>query len=392
MDGSTEMTATTQAPGTSGEQRPNRREARRNEDMALAARAERWMATGLSTEPADRAGAEAGVRIAYALAGLPAPQRMLWLDSPAAGATAVAMLRTGLAGDGKVREALAAQGVRPGELALGRSVRPQVRTRPWAQARAALAEQRGAVGFARHWAATARRPWQQLVDQLATPLRTRLTEQFRAGTGEFAQAQQDALLDVIHGQHDAAWLGAFDSHPDVDGLARVAGSAGWWWAFEQVAILTERPRAVHRDNLGRLHHGDGPALSYPDGFGLHAWSGMPMPAEIAAELPTLTVERIRRESNAEMRRVMLEHFGFDRYLRESGAVATQSDTFGKLWRVELPGDEPLVMVEVVNATAEPDGSFRTYFLRVPPDMQTARQGVAWSFGLRSREYQPEQQT
>lgn len=106
-------TTVTTTARTSGGQPPNRREARRNDDMALAARAERWMATGLSTDPADRAGAEAGVRVAYALAGLPAPQRMLWLDSPAAGATAVAMLRTGLTADAKVREALAAQGVRP---------------------------------------------------------------------------------------------------------------------------------------------------------------------------------------------------------------------------------------------------------------------------------------
>lgn len=393
MDGNTAMTTSSQITSTStGEQRPNRREARRNEDMALAARAERWMATGLSTEPADRAGAEAGVRVAYTLAGLPVPRRMLWLGSPAAGATAVAMLRTGLAGDPRVREALAAQGVRPGELELGRSVRPRVRTRPWAQARTALTDRLGAVGFARHWAATARRPWQQLVDQLATPLRTRLSEQFAEQSGEFAQARQDALLDVIHGQHDAAWLGAFDSHPDVDGLARVACSAGWWWAFEHVAILTERPREVHRDNLGRLHHGDGPALSYPDGFGLHAWSGMPIPAEIAAELPTLTVARIRGEGNAEMRRVMLEHFGFDRYLRESGAAKTQSDECGTLWRVTLPGDEPLVMVEVLNSSPEPDGSFRTYFLRVPPSTRTAREGVAWTFGLTPEEYLPQQQT
>ena len=53
-----------------------------------------------------------------------------------------------------------------------------------------------------------------------------------------------------------------------------------------VVILTERPVGVHRDNLGRLHHGDGPALSYPDGWGLHAWRGMPIPPEVAAELPT----------------------------------------------------------------------------------------------------------
>ena len=76
---------------------------------------------------------------------------------------------------------------------------------------------------------------------------------------------------------------------------------------------------MHRDNLGRLHHGDGPALSYPDGWGLHAWRGMPIPAAVAAELPNLTVERIRQEANAEVRRVMLEYFGFERYLHDSGA-------------------------------------------------------------------------
>jgi hypothetical protein len=267
-----------------------------------------------------------------------------------------------------------------------------------------------------------------------------------------------ALLDAIHGQHDAAWLGAFTPARDaadgtgvpgaagsgaarpgrpataadpaegsaadpaegsgaaegpavdtaegsgaaggdaanaaegVAALAGVARGAGWWWAFEHVAVLTERPTAVHRDNLGRLHHHGGPALSYPDGFGLHAWRGMPIPPEVAAELSSLTVERIRNESNAEIRRVMLEHFGFDRYLWESGALAIHRDTYGVLWRVDLPGDEPLLMVEVVNATPEPDGTRRTYFLRVPPNTRTAWGGVAWTFGLTEEEYEPAVQT
>jgi hypothetical protein len=119
---------------------------------------------------------------------------------------------------------------------------------------------------------------------------------------------------------------------------------------------------------------------------------MPIPARVAAQLPTLTVETIREEDNAEVRRVMLEYFGFDRYLRESNASELHRDETGVLWRVELPGDEPLVMVEVVNSTPEPDGSFRTYFLRVPPRTRTARAGVAWTFGLTEEEYRPQHQT
>jgi hypothetical protein len=69
-----------------------------------------------------------------------------------------------------------------------------------------------------------------------------------------------------------------------------------------------------------------------------------------------------------------------------------SDEYGVLWRVTMPGDEPLVMVEVVNATPEPDGSRRTYFLRVPPRMRSAHEAVAWTFGLTPEEYAPLAQT
>ena len=42
--------------------------------------------------------------------------------------------------------------------------------------------------------------------------------------------------------------------------------------------------------------------------------------------------------------------------------------------------------------AEPDGTFRRYWLRVPPNTRTAREGVAWTFGLTAEEYRPLVQT
>jgi hypothetical protein len=149
---------------------------------------------------------------------------------------------------------------------------------------------------------------------------------------------------------------------------------------------------VHRDNIGRLHRGDGPAIGYPDGFALHAWRGMPIPTSLLAELPHLTAKRIAAERNAELRRVMLEHYGYERYLREAGAARVGTDECGTLWRLSFRDDEPLVMVEVVNSTPEPDGTSRTYWLRVPPGTTTAREGVAWTFGLTAEEYAPLVQT
>jgi hypothetical protein len=329
-----------------------------------------WLAVGLATGPADRVEAEEAVRTAYRLAGLAGPARIEWHGSPRAGALAASRLSDV---DGSA----------------GRSVRAEVRTRPWAAAREAVASGLDSAGWAEHWTATGARTWQLVVDRLVTPIRTRLDAEFAEDKDDRARM---ALLDAVHGQHDAAWLPAFAGVAELDGLARVARSAGWWWPYEGVAILTERPVALHRDNLGRLHHGDGPALSYPDGWAMHAWRGMPIPPDVAARLPSLTAADIRAETNAEMRRVMVEYFGYERYLRETGATQVHTDQFGTLWRADVPGDEALVMVQVLNSTPEPDGTRRTYFLRVPPTMTTAREAVAWTFGLTPEEYAPQLQT
>jgi hypothetical protein len=41
---------------------------------------------------------------------------------------------------------------------------------------------------------------------------------------------------------------------------------------------------------------------------------------------------------------------------------------------------------VVNGTPETDGSRRRYVLRVPSRMRTAREAVAWTYGLTPERY------
>lgn len=377
------------------------------QEAMAAAIEDQWLAFALEAGPADRQAAEQGVRETYALAGARAPERVFWFGSPRAGAAAAALLCGAPAPDSRswfaeVFDELRSKGWVPGQPG-GRSLRRRVRTEPWAAARAAASAALGADGWAQLGSAAGRRSWGLAMDRVAGRLRLRLGEDVAADLpGDAARAVRSQLLDAIYGQHDGAWLATFEAADrlrpgaglmtGLTGLATVARNAGWWWATERFAVLTERPTRLVRDNVGRLHRGDGAALEFPDGYGLWAWRGMPIPVSLAADLPRLTVERIRAETNAEIRRVMLEHFGYDRYLRESGARKLGSDATGTLWWLDLPGDEPLVMVEVVNATPEPDGTSRVYWLRVPPSTRTAREGVAWTFGLTAEEYQPLAQT
>jgi hypothetical protein len=383
------------------------------QEAMAAAIEDQWLAAAVETGAADRAAAEAGVREAYRLAGAPEPERIYWFGSPRAGAAAVALL-SGAAEPGpdspawftEVHAELHRQGRQPGSPAggtAGRSLRHRVRTEPWAAARKAAVEALGADGWAQLSAAAGRRSWALVMDLVAARLRLRLGEDLAADfPGDTGRAMRTAVLDAIYGQHDGTWLSTFEAadrlYPGagltsgLTGLAEVARHTGWWWANERVAVLTERPLLLTRDNVGRLHRGEGAAMEFADGYGLWAWRGMPIPVSLAAELPALTVDRIRGEENAEIRRVMLEHFGYERYLRESGARNHGSDETGTLWWLDLPGDEPLVMVEVVNSTPEPDGTSRVYWLRVPPRTRTAREGVAWTFGLTADEYHPLVQT
>nr|WSX53071.1 hypothetical protein OG409_31615 [Streptomyces sp. NBC_00974] len=334
-----------------------------------------WRAVAAATGPADRAAAEAGVRLGYRAAGLPEPERIVWADSPRAAMRLLAEPQGPWGTDAR-----------------GRSVRETVRSAPWAAERARLHARLGPQGWGRRWALTGARLWEN-TERLAGRIRTGLVEELAADTAREAETRL-LLLESVLGQDDAAWLCAFDTGEGapLEGLAAVARAAGWWWPYERLAVLCERPVELHRDEAGRLDRGDGPALAFPDGFALYAWRGMPVPADFLSELEALTPERIREEENAELRRVMLEHYGYDRYLAESGAEPVHRDDTGILWRMPLPGDEDVVMVEVVNSTPEPDGTSRTYWLRVPPDTRTARQGVAWTFGLDAAAYAPLRET
>ena len=102
----------------------------------------------------------------------------------------------------------------------------------------------------------------------------------------------------------------------------------------------------------------------------------------------LTKDRILKEANAEVRRVMIERLGNEKFLKLAGAKSIHQDRCGNLYRIELPGDEPLVAVEVVNSTPEPDGHFKRYFLRVPPNITRAKDAVAWTFAMKPEDYLP----
>jgi len=205
------------------------------------------------------------------------------------------------------------------------------------------------------------------------------------------------------------WLGAsawadFFNDAGITSIDRnyleLVESCGYIWTLDGVCFACDRPSRLKLDDRGRLHSETGQSIKYPSGWGLWHWHGVSVPQFIIEQPERITVRSIQKEVNVEVRRVMIERYGQARYLVDSGARLIHADDMGELYSTDIPGDEPLVMVKVMNSTPEPDGSRKPYFLRVHPECRlmltngefgerqpmTARSAVASTFGMTADEY------
>lgn len=309
---------------------------------------------GLSTKPANRAECEAAIKAAYEAEGLRYPaERIFWEASPEAGARRAAIL---------CLEAKGIHGVEP--------------------TRAQMA---------------------------------------------------DTLANACWGQHDAGWLYMYKAVAmrGIEGteplahLQRQADNGGWFFAYADDAdgpgavVFTDRPAELHFDSQGRLHHTTGLSVQYRDLWGDYCVHGISVPRRFVER--DFTHADIASERNVELRRVMVDLYGMGRYLRDAGAKILHEDVdMGgqqrRLLRLDSAGDEPYVVVQVVNSTPEPAETtvpreaavpgraqpavYKTYFLRVHPELRpmlddggfgepqlmTCQNAVASTAGLTGEEY------
>jgi hypothetical protein len=206
------------------------------------------------------------------------------------------------------------------------------------------------------------------------------------------EAYPEALWRVIgfgHGLRDhPARIGRFvirnrTSIAQEWALLRFAESVGWWRLHRTVAFVSERPVSIMTDHLGRPHSTEGPAVVFRDGWSVYAVDGIRVPAWTVEHPDQITAHEIDQVVNAELRRVLVTLSG-DRYIEDRGELV-HADHFGELWDVPGIGGR---FVRVTDATELPDGTSRRYWLRVPVAVTTAREAVAWTFGLTPDTYVP----
>jgi hypothetical protein len=311
---------------------------------------DRWIQIGLSTAPAERARAEAAIAEAYKAAKLPPPQRIVWCGSPLSQGLTRAIV---LQGPTKIGDSVGAS-VRD-------SVRDSVGDSVWDSVRASVGDS----------------VWDSVRDSVGASVGASVRDSVGASVGA-----------SVYGQHDANWFAFYDYFREVTdlreqtapllGLTELAKAAGWCVPHANICWVSERHNVLMRDGAGQLHNVAGPAVMYPDGWGIYAVHGVCVPAEWIEKKDKLDAKTALTWQNIEQRRAAAEILGWDRILRELQPRVIDTDPdpkIGTLLEVDLP-DSPKERFLRVRC-----GTGRDFALPVPPQMQSAAEANAWTYGL-----------
>lgn len=174
-------------------------------------------------------------------------------------------------------------------------------------------------------------------------------------------------------------------------------SACWWWPHTHFLVVSERPKEIHLEQNPqgsgkRLHCETGPAISWPDGWGIYSWNGVVVPESWIVNRDQLDPNEVIKVTNVEQRAAGAQIVGLNKMLKVLNTKVIDdsgSDDVGQLIEMTLPGLERPgrflkakcprngTIVEGVPYVSDIDG--------LP--IETALAAQAWRIGDPQSEYQ-----
>ena len=332
-----------------------------DEEARMAAHSRLWIERAMRTTPIDRDKITTAIKGIYSASGLKEP-RVVVVPSPIVMAFAYGLSAAILWGRKHPQKAT--------EAATGAATWAATRAATWAATGAATRAATGdallagflvncdAFGVDRAFAAACANNW------------------YSANQGGNMWAGYDCYLSAAR---DILGL-RLPEHEKYAPWEQAAIEGGFRVMHEEFSMVCDFPEILLRDDQARPHGESGPSHRWRDGWSLYHWHGVRVTEQVIMRPHEITVAQIKAEENAEVRRVMIERYGYDRYCVDAGLALVDSCSdahplaglrTAKLWRDDANG---IVLIDVLNSTPEPDGSVKRYVLSVDADAYGGRAG------------------
>lgn len=206
------------------------------------------------------------------------------------------------------------------------------------------------------------------------------------------KTDREIFNEMIYGYNDASWLSFYNYFQEVvgiedcnilQGLFELSHNSGWLNVYEDTVVIQNKPELICFDENNLLHSETGPAIRFRDGFSVYAWHGVRIPQEWIEEKNKLTPEIALTWENIEQRRCACEILGWANILKKLNSTVIDEDgdpEIGTLVEVNIPdiGREKFLRVLC--------GTGREFALPVPPEMRTALEANAWTYGMDIEEF------
>ena len=136
------------------------------------------------------------------------------------------------------------------------------------------------------------------------------------------------------GSFEASWLSFYDyfdqevEEVDVDTsllqyFIFLAQHVTWTCVEDEVVYFSRKPVEIHMVD-GQLHNDNGPSILFADGFSVYSINGYRVTEKIVMRPEDITVKEIHSETNADIQTIMVDRFGWERYIQETGAELLDS--------------------------------------------------------------------
>lgn len=113
-----------------------------------------------------------------------------------------------------------------------------------------------------------------------------------------------------------------------DAYMNLARSSCYAWPNADFVMMCERPSVFSVDPLDprRLHSTTGPAIGFRDGWGLWRYQGIAVPEHAIMRPQEITVDEISKEDNADVRHALIDLMGMTRYMEEAKLEVLHADS------------------------------------------------------------------
>jgi len=170
-----------------------------------------------------------------------------------------------------------------------------------------------------------------------------------------------------------------DTNYKLTTMEDISQQCEWWWPFEGLCIVSQRPTNICWDSEGRLHNLQGPAVEYADGYALYSIEGVSVPEEWIKNPEKLSAHEALNWTDTEQRAIACNHVvGWNRILDELEAVTIDKDEdpmIGELVEVTLPDHGKQRFLRVLCGTG------RNFAIGVSNEYDTALEANAQTYGL-----------